>query len=134
MKTMEEKTVSKKTIRNRTLVSFFFLFLFFGACYWSWTWLHKQPLDGTFGAGIRQPLRDVLNTNEKIFSEITFSKNHLSKTYPSSAATKNVRFNGDLGLDLKNKFDTAAWRLNVVKANGDTLQLTLDDIKKLPRT
>ena len=115
MKTMEEKIVSKKTIRNRTIISLFFLFVFFGACWWSWQWLHKQSFDGPFGQGVRQPLRKVLNANEKIFTEITFSKAHLSKTYPTSAATRNVRFNGDLGLDLKNKFDTASWRLNVVK-------------------
>ena len=134
MKTLEEKVISKKSVLWRTLLSFFFLFLFFGACWWSWSWLHKQPFDGSFGQGVRQPLRNVLNTNEKIFGGIAFSKNHLSKTYPTSEATRNVRFNGPLGLDLKNVFDTAAWRLNVIKKNGDTMQLTLDDIKKLPRT
>jgi DMSO/TMAO reductase YedYZ molybdopterin-dependent catalytic subunit len=134
MKTLEEKVVTRKSVVNRTILSFVFLFLFFGGCYWAWAWLHKQPFDGQFGAGVRQPLRNVMNTNEKIFSEITFSKDHLSKTYPISEATRTVRFNGNLGLDLKNTFDTASWRLNVVRKSGDTLQLTLDDIKKLPRT
>src|SRR5258706_15350046 len=115
MKTLEKKVVSKKAVLYRTLLSFFFLFLFLGGCYWAWTWLHKQPFDGSFGQGVRQPLRNVLNTNEKIFSGVAFSKNHLSKTYPTSAATSNVRFNGDLG--LKTDFDSASWRLNVIKKN-----------------
>jgi DMSO/TMAO reductase YedYZ molybdopterin-dependent catalytic subunit len=34
---------------------------------------------------------------------------------------------------LGNDFDTAAWKLYVIKKNGDTLALTLDDIKKLPK-
>lgn len=133
MKTLEEKIVSKRSVFSRTIISFVFLFLFFGGCIWAWSWLHKQPFDGTFGEGVRQPLRTVLNKNETVFNKI-FSNNHLSKTYPTSEATRNVRFNGDIGLDLKNKFDTASWRLNVIRKAGDTLQLTLDDIKKLPRT
>jgi len=133
MKTLEEKIVSKRSVTRRTIISFFFLFLFFGSCYWAWSWLHKQPFDGEVGRGVRQPLRDVMNGNEKVFSKF-FSTKNLSKTYPTSEATRNVRFNGDLGLGLKEKFDSASWRLNVIKENGDTMMLTLDDIKKLPKT
>jgi hypothetical protein len=123
----------EQIVVKKTITGFFFLFLFFACCIVAWKWLHRQPMDGAFGGGIREPLRNGLNTNEAIFSKI-FSQNHLSKTYPISKAVASVRFNGNLGLDLKNKFDTAGWRLNVIKKNGDTLQLTLDDIKKLPKT
>jgi hypothetical protein len=133
MKTLEEKTISKRGVLNRTIISFWMFNLFMVAFMLGWDWLHKQPFDGQFGAGVRQPLRNVLNSNESVFNKI-FSKDHFSKTYPTSEATRNVRFNGNLGLDLKNKFDTAAWRLNVIRKTGDTLKLTLDDIKKLPRT
>jgi DMSO/TMAO reductase YedYZ molybdopterin-dependent catalytic subunit len=39
--------------------------------------------------------------------------------------------NGDAGMD--GEMDTNTWRLSVVRYSGDTLQLTLDDIKKLPK-
>jgi DMSO/TMAO reductase YedYZ molybdopterin-dependent catalytic subunit len=133
MKTLEQKIVSKRGILNRKIISFWIFNACMLAFLFGWTWLYRQPFDGLMGGGIRQPLRTVLNTNEAIFSKI-YSQNHLSKNYPISKAVKNVRFNGDLGLDLKNKFDTAGWRLNVIKNNGDTLKLTLDDIKKLPKT
>ena len=80
-------------IVKKTITSFFFLFLFLGGCIWAWKWIRRQPLDGGIQGGIQQPLRDVLNTNEDVFNKI-FSKKNLAKTYPVSAATKNVRFNG----------------------------------------
>ena len=36
-------------------------------------------------------------------------------------------------MGLGNDFDTASWKLYVIKKNGDTLALKLDDIKKLPK-
>ena len=35
---------------------------------------------------------------------------------------------------MSNDFDPAQWQLAVVKSDGDTLLLNLDDIKKLPKT
>ena len=99
-----KKLTVDQLIVKKTIVSFFFLFLFFGGCIWAWKWLHRQPPDSNIGGGIRQPLRDVLNTNELIFNKI-FSKSHLTKTYPVSQAVKRVRFNGNIGLG--NDFDTA---------------------------
>ena len=125
-----KKLTIDQLIVKKTIVSFFFLVLFFAGCIWAWKWLHRQPLDSNVSGAIRQPLRDVLNTNELIFNKI-FSKNHLTKTYAASQAVKRARFNGNIGLG--NNFDTAAWKLYVIKKNGDTLALRLDDIKKLPR-
>jgi hypothetical protein len=125
-----KKLTVDELIVKKTIVSFFFLFLFFGGCIWAWKWLRRQPLDSDTRGAIQQPLRDGLNTNELIFNKI-FSKDHLTKTYPVSQAVKRVRFNGNVGLG--NDFDTAAWKLYVIKKNGDTLALTLDDIKKLPK-
>ena len=122
-----KKLTVDQFIVKKTITSFFFLFVFFGGCIWAWAWLRDRPQD----RGIQQPLRDVLDKNEAAFNKI-FSKNHLSKTYPVSKATKNVRFNGDYG--LRSVFDPANWKLNVIKKSGDTLHITLDDIKKLPRT
>jgi len=127
-----KKLTIDEFIVKKTITSFFFLFVFFAGCIWAWKWVRKQPLDGGITGGVQQPVRNVLNTNEAIFRSLTFSKNHLSKTYPVSAATKNVRFNGNLGLG--NDFDAAAWSLNVIRKDGDTLAVKLDDLKKLPKT
>ena len=107
-----KKLTVDQLIVKKTIVSFFFLFLFFGGCIWTWKWLRRQPLDSNIRGGIQQPLRDALNTNELIFNKI-FSKDHLTKTYPVSQAVKRVRFNGNVGLG--NDFDTASWKLYVIK-------------------
>ncbi len=121
-----KKLTVNEYIVKKTITSFFLLFLFFGGCIWAWKWIRRQPPD----KGIQQPVRDILNTNEDVFNKI-FSKKHLAKTYPVSAATKNVRFNGSIGLG--NDFNPETWKLYVIKKNGDTLSLKLNDIKKLPK-
>jgi DMSO/TMAO reductase YedYZ molybdopterin-dependent catalytic subunit len=117
-------------IVKKTITSLFFLFLFFAACIWTWKWIRRQPADKGITGGVQQPIRNILNMNEAVFSKI-FSKNHLAKTFPASQARKNVRHNGNIGMG--NDFDAATWKLHVVKENGDTLNLDLDDIKKLPK-
>jgi len=121
----------EQVIRKKTFISFFFFFAFIIAGIFTWLWLIHQPLDGGIQGGIQQPLRDVLNTNEKIFKK-SFSPDHLVKTYPASSAAKSVRVNGNIGLDAD--FDASQWKLQVIKNNCDTLFFTLDDIRKLPKT
>ncbi len=125
------RLTTDEIIVKKTVISFFFFFLFSGAAAWGWIWLQKQPSDGAFGGGIKQPLRTILDKNEIFFNK-WLSDNHLSKEYPPAAAAKKVRVNGNLGLG--NDFDPSTWQLYVVKAKGDTLALTLDEIKKLPKT
>ncbi len=43
-----------------------------------------------------------------------------------------MRVNGDAGMG--EDFDTSAWKLQVIKNPGDTLFITLDEIKSLPKT
>ncbi len=62
----------------------------------------------------------------------TFNDDKLVKTYPVSEAVKQVRVNGNLG--LRSKLDSSNWRLHVIKKGGDTLTLTMEDIKRLPKT
>lgn len=126
-----KKLTVDEFIVKKTINSFFFLFVFFAACICVWKWVRRQPSQNGSRADIHTPLRKVLNTNEIIFSKV-FSSNHLTKTYPASAAVKNVRPNGNIG--MSNNFDTAAWKMYVIRANGDTLALDLNDIKKLPKT
>ena len=127
MPDFKEEIVSTETIRKRTLIAFSFFFLFIIACIVGWKWLHRQPND----EGALKPLRAVLNANEKIFSSI-ISDNHLAKTFPVSAAEHKVRVNGDAGMSAG--FDPAAWKLKIVRKPGDTLFVTLDEIKALPKT
>ena len=122
-----EKLVSEKYIRNRTIISFLIFFLLAAAAVFAWRWLqHQNPESGAL-----RPLRKVLNANEVVFQNL-YSTGNLAKTYPISKAAPKVRVNGNAG--LSEHFDTAAWRLQLVKNPGDTLLITIDDIKKLPKT
>ena len=127
MTDFKEEIASEKKIRNKTLVAFLFFFLFIAGCIAGWKWLQHQPTDN----GALKPLRTVLNTNEGIFSSF-ISNDHLAKTYPQSAAVHHVKVNGDAGMG--NNFDPAAWKLQVVRKPGDTLFISIDEIKALPKT
>ena len=127
MNDFKEQVLSQKQIRNKTLIAFLFFFLFIAVCIAGWKWLQQQPTDN----GALKPLRTVLNTNEGIFSSF-LSKDHLAKTYPQTAAVHHVKVNGDAGMG--NNFDPAAWKLQVVRKPGDTLYISIDEIKSLPNT
>ena len=129
--TRNSKLSIDQLIVKKTIVSFFFFFLFTGAALWGWQWLRHQPMDGGTGGRIQKPLRNVLNINENIFNR-WLSDKHLAKEYPLSVAVKNARVNGNVGMG--NDFDPAIWEMFVLKKNGDTLKIKLDDLKKLPKT
>ena len=113
-------------IRNRSVIAFLVFGLGIAGAIFAWKWLHRQPkIDGASA-----PLRKALLLNERIFKPLV-SRQHLVKTFPVSAADKKVRFNGADG--LQTPLDSN-WKLQVIKAAGDTMLITLDDIKKLPKT
>src|SRR6516225_6444177 len=91
----QQLTVDERTSR-RTAISFFVYAVAMGSGIAGWRWLRKQPLDGGFGDGIQEPLRKVLNTNEKIFGS-TYNSNRLAKEYPKQQAAAEFRVNGDIG-------------------------------------
>ena len=123
----EETIISEKKLRNKTIISFtVFIALLIGAVI-IWKQLHKEPKI----ASAPKTLRSVLDFNGRFFTNF-LSDDHLAKTYPVSAAAKRVRVNGNVGLG--GDFDTSAWKLQVLRKPGDTLFLTLDDIKSLPKT
>ena len=120
----EEISITSGKLRKKTILAFVVFLVFIIAAIFAWKWLHKQQ----DVAGEPQTLRKVLNVNKDVFS--TFLKDdHLAPTYPKSAAVKRVRVNGDLG--LKSALDTASWRLKLVRKPGDTLFISLDEIKAL---
>jgi DMSO/TMAO reductase YedYZ molybdopterin-dependent catalytic subunit len=123
----KEYEISSKGIRRKTLISFLIFGLLLLLAILVWKWLNHQPKEQ---AAIK-PLRKVLNYNEDVFNNF-FSNKHLAKTYPLSAAVRKVRVNGNVG--ISKGFDPSTWKLHVIKNAGDTLVLTLDEIKLLPKT
>jgi DMSO/TMAO reductase YedYZ molybdopterin-dependent catalytic subunit len=128
---MKEKIITEQQVRIKTLTAFLIFFLLVAGAAVAWRWLRKLPQEGGPLGGVAKPLRNGLTVNEKLFSA-GFSTNRLVKTYPVSAAVKKVRVNGEVGMNPD--FDAAAWKLEVVKKNGDTTTFTMDDITKLPKT
>jgi hypothetical protein len=114
-------------IRRRTRVSFaVFLTCLAGAGCW-FAWLYTRPQT----AGNVQPqLRKALVANERLFS-LFYSKKREAKVFARKDAEKDVRVNGDVGMD--GELDST-WRLKVVRAPGDTFLLSIDDLRSLPKT
>ena len=123
----KEEFISEKKIRSKTIISFSVFIVMMAFAIFSWKWLHRQPDE----EGALKPLRKVLNNNESFFSNF-FSDNHLAKTFPLSAAVHHVRVNGSDG--MSEDFDASKWKLKVARNPGDTLLVTLDEIKALPKT
>ena len=125
--TEKEIIITEKQLRKRTIISFSVFIVMIIFSIFGWKWLHKQPEDN----GALKPLRNGFEYNEKIFSNF-FSNNHLAKTFPVGAAVHKVRVNGSDGMSAG--FDAATWKLKVARSTGDTLFITLDEIKALPKT
>jgi DMSO/TMAO reductase YedYZ molybdopterin-dependent catalytic subunit len=126
-----DDTTSKKFRRKSNIAFMIFTILILTAIA-GWRYLYYSPKDGGLFGGVQTPLRKVLNKNEVVFSSL-FSPNKLVKEYPKNMAVRNVKVNGDVGMDT-DLFDVSLWKLQLVKATNDTLFITLDDIKKLPKT
>ena len=128
MSSDKEKIVSQKELNKKMILSFsFFLFMIVVALC-GWHWLRNQPTDN----GALKPLRAVLNTNEKIFKNIIFSDSNKAKEYTGAEAVSHVRVNGNFG--MSSGFDTATWKLRVIRKPGDTLFISLNELKALPKT
>ncbi len=127
MKYKKEQKVSENYIRKKTIISFVLFAGLIAAGVFSWNKLQEQPKE----AGALKPLRQGLEMNEWIFKNVLGARN-LSETYSKNLAAPKVRVNGDAG--LKNASDTAGWHLSLVKNTGDTAQITLAQIKALPKT
>jgi hypothetical protein len=123
----EEKIVTAAYVKKKTILAFLAFFLFIGACIFGWNTLQQQPKE----AKALKPLRQAMEVNEFIFSHL-FSDKHLSATYAKNCAAPRVRVNGDAG--LKKDSDTANWKLQLVKSIGDTINISLAEIKLLPKT
>src|SRR5476651_546612 len=131
MKEIQVDSEGARKYKRKSLLAFLIFFAMIAIGWAGWKWLLRQPLDNGIRGGIQQPLRKVLDINEEVYSGL-YSTKHLIKEYPRNAAAKKARVNGYVGL-AEDTFDPATWKLQVVKANGDTLFIPMDEIKKLPK-
>lgn len=123
----DNSTIENK-IRRKTLLSFSFFGLMIFIVIVGWKNLLNQPkVDG-----VLKPLRTTLINNEKIVSATVYSNKNLAPTYPFEKAARQVRVNGNYGLQIA--ADTTNWKLKIVRKPGDTLMVTLAEIKALPKT
>jgi len=129
----KQLTVEQK-ISRRNFISFSAFTALSAGAFFSWRWLYNSAKEtGSVTKGARAPLRAMLNGNEQVFRE-TFSHDHLVKTYPKSMAAKTVRYNSGIGISPNKPFAIADWKLEIKKANGEVLNITLDELKALPKT
>jgi hypothetical protein len=110
--------------RNKSRRSFLVLGMGAAAGLAGWEWLTTRPeVDG-----LPYPLRSGLEFNRRI-AERYFNPMRVAPTYPPGMA-REARVNGGEGLSVG--FDPTAWRLHVL-GGDDSRQLTIEDIKRLPR-
>lgn len=89
-------------------------------------WIHSL-----MGAdNIPGSLRTVLGLNESVVRNTLYSNNHLTRTYPASAIGK-LKVNGEIGMEQP--IDQATWCLDLAPLGGPARQLTIDDVRSLPR-
>jgi len=119
--------LSDRQLKRRTVVSFCFFIALTCAALLALIRIFSEPASAD---NVQPTLRNVLQGNERLFSKF-YSKRRESKPFKKADADTAVRVNGDVGMD--GELDTT-WRLKVARAPGDTLIITLDDLKKLPKT
>ena len=122
----------KTKVNRRTFLSSLTFVAGSALAYWGWDKLYHAPketiADAT--AGARAPLRQVLDANGHVFKGVV-DPNRLAPTYPKYKAAPKPRVNGYLGITDK-KIDN--WQLNVIKSAAETIQISLNELRKLPRT
>lgn len=117
-------------VNRRTFLSFLTFGISGAAAFFGWKWLYNDPLENESAtAGARKTLRGVLNANEQVFNK-TLPGNHLAKTYPVSAAVKEPKFNGDVGLNAKAAENTDI----LINTPEKPVSVKMEDIKSLAKT
>jgi len=132
IKELSTEALLEKQIKRRRFIAFGSFIVLEAAAFGGWKWLANSPTEvKTVTGGAKAPLRRALNQTE-LFCRRLFSGNHLVKTYPKEMVAKNLRSNSYVG--MPDNFNRANWKMQVIKSPIETLTLTLDDIKSLPKT
>lgn len=122
---LPENDLPESVIRRRMIKSFGWFALATAVPVGVYEWLTHSAS----AQGVKRPFRKVLDANEQI-ARTYFSDAHLVPTFPASSAAKNARVNGRDGLKTPIPDD---WTLQVDRPNSEPLQLTIDDVKALPK-
>ncbi|MGS0749020.1 molybdopterin-dependent oxidoreductase [Halpernia sp. GG3] len=124
---MKNREVSKSYVRRNTIISIgVFLIFIFASIY-----LFKKLKGGPQENGTSSTLRKTLDINEKIANK-AFNPAKTTRVFDKSEAVQNVRVNGYIGIEDSPKRENYA--IQVIRNNGDTLKVSVDDLKKLPKT
>ena len=118
----------EQQIRRRTLIAFTIFIACMAGGILGFAWIYNQP---TTADNVQPILRKGFMLNERLFS-LFYNKSREAKKYSKEDAEKKVRVNGNVGME--GALDTATWRLRVARRSGDTLLITLNDLKALPKT
>jgi DMSO/TMAO reductase YedYZ molybdopterin-dependent catalytic subunit len=119
-------SLASRQARVRTMLGFCVLLLMLAGSWMVFKYVRRQPTV----SGAPATLHSVLSANERLFSGL-FSSNRGAREFPVSKAVKNARVNGKIG--VRDTVDAALWRLQVVRNSGDTLNISLDEIRALPK-
>ncbi|SFI14181.1 molybdopterin-dependent oxidoreductase [Halpernia frigidisoli] len=124
---MKNKQVSKSYIARTSIISgVIFLIFIFGSVF-----LFKKLKAEKQDNGTPNTLRKTLDLNEKIANN-AFNITKTTRVFDKSEAAKNVRVNGYVG--IQDAPDRENYFISIVKNNGDTLKVSVDELKKLPKT
>lgn len=122
---LPKEDIPESAVRRRMIKAFGWFALASAVPFGVYEWITHSV-----GAqGIKRPLRKVLEANEQI-ARTYFSDNHLVRTFPVEAAAKKARINGYDGLKSPLPED---WKLQIDREGAESLMLTLDDVKALPK-
>ncbi|MCR6638394.1 MAG: molybdopterin-dependent oxidoreductase [Sporocytophaga sp.] len=97
----------------------------------------KWLVTGSDAAGLSRPLRKILEANRKV-AGILYSNKNLAPVFSKEQAVSVPRLNGTIGLE--SSIDLGGWVLsiqnngNIRGLNKTSMELTIDEIKKLPKT
>jgi len=115
---------------RRTWLSFAVLLVGFTAAFAAWHFAWRAPEENA----LPRPLRAALERNGAFWQ--SFGNSTASRPNSPPPVDKPLRVNGDIGLE--GPVDPATWRLEVIGNDQDPkarrLSLSIEDIKKLPRT
>ena len=122
---LPENDLPESAIRRQMIKSFGWFVLAAAVPVGVYEWIKNSP-----GAqGVKRPFRKILDANAQI-ARTYFSDTHLVPTFPASSAAKIARTNGTDGLKTPIPDD---WKLHVDRPNNEPLQLTIDNVKALPK-
>jgi len=122
------ETDQEKVIKRRSFLAFGVFAVAEAGGILTWLWFRSLPKSDH---GLSTAARGLLQSHEK-FNGAVLSDKNLAPVYPKARAVKDIRLNGDIGMD--DTFDTEDWKLVVVEPwSQKTRSVELSDIKALPK-